>query len=220
MKLVKKKLRDILEDWPRNYIQDTDLAEIMGKSDEARYSAVNRAMTSGLLLRMKKGFYLIKSQIKRMLPDEFELAPLLYLPSFVSLESALSYHNWIPEAVRSTTSVSPKRAQEFRTPLERFNYRRVPQKWFYGEVTRTQTRTGIRLVAEPWRALADYMYVTRKSWDNLEQLELDMRIDFFTVMESDIESLKSVVQKYPSPRVRTILKRFLKEILKHLKGAK
>ena len=128
---MEKKLQDLIEEWPQFFIQDSDLALRKKKSDDARYSAVKWALKKGVLIRVRRGLYLIADKIKRSLLDEFELALLIYGPSFVSLESALSYHGWIPESVYTTTCVSTKRAKAFETPIGVFRYKRVPEDQFY-----------------------------------------------------------------------------------------
>jgi len=211
---MKKNIQNALDSWPNSFIKDTDLAKIIEKSDDARYSFVKRALKANKLIRIRKGLYLIDSKTQQKLPDEFELATLIYQPSIISLESALSYHGLIPEAVYTTTCVSPKRAQEFKTPIGIFKYTRVPTQDFYCEVKRIKTETGVIFIAEPWRALADLIYTKRKSWENLEQLEADLRINDEALINLDIKSIELLSQNYPSPRVRKQLKIFLKEIIK------
>jgi len=208
------KLRNFLEEWPRNFIQDNDLQSVLGVSDDARYSVVKRALKQGLLVRVRRGLYLISSKTKQILPDEFVLASLIYRPSMVSLESALSYHGWIPEAVYSTTCVTPKRAQEFKTSIGIFSYKRVPASSFYSGSRRIETQTGVFLIADPWRALADFIYVRRKSWKSLAQLEADVRIDRDTIKNSDVQLLAELAHSYPSLCVRKLLKVFLIEMTK------
>jgi len=209
---MKKNLKNILESWPKNFIRDEDLARLLQTTDNARYAIVKRAFKSGDLVRLRKGLYLVACKTKQILPDQFELALLMYGPSIISLESALSYHGLIPEAVYTTTCVSPKRAQEFQTYIGIFSYKRVPAKGFYASVDRITTPTGTILIADPWRALADFMYVRRKYWKDLADLEGDMRIDAQTMLESDHGSLKMLSDTYASPRVRVALKRFLNEV--------
>lgn len=213
---MKKDLRNLLENWPKCFIRDVDLAMLLDKTDDARYSLVKRAVKAGILIRIKRGLYLIASKTKRSLPDEFELALFLYGPSFVSLESALSYHGWIPEAVYTTTCVSTKRAKEFKTPVGVFSYKRVPAEGFYIGVNRIETTDGVIFVATPWRAFADFIYTKRRSWKNIIQLEQDLRIDRDMLIGSDKEQLKLLIEHYPSRRVKENLKRFLKEITKDL----
>lgn len=214
---MKKNIRDLLDDWPRNFIRDVDLVTLLDATDDARHSLVKRAVKARLLTRMKKGFYLIASHTKRVLPDEFVLAPLMYEPSIISLELALSYHGWIPEAVYTITCVSPRRGQQFKTPLGLFSYQHVPAQGFYEGVTRSESSTGIRCIAQPWRALADFIYVRRKTWPNAAHLEADLRIDYDTFMESDQALLQKLSEEYPSPRVRKMLRVFLMEMIHNKK---
>jgi hypothetical protein len=206
-------IRDLITEWPKCFIKDTDLEMLLGKTDEARYSLVKRALKKGLLIRIKRGLYLIAGKNKKSLPDEFEMALTIYGPSFVSLESALSYHGWIPEIVYTTTCVSTKRAKEFETPIGIFSYRRVPTKKFYTGVERIEINKGVIFVATPWRALADFIYTRRKSWENLSELEADLRIDRETILSSDLKILVLLIESYPSRRVRETLKKISKEIL-------
>lgn len=214
--MMKKNIRDTLETWPRSFIRDSDLAKLLQRTVDSRYAVVKRALKAGILVRIRQGLYLIASKVKQKLPDEFELALLMYEPSIISLESALSYHGWIPEGVYTTTCVSPKRAQEFKTPLGVFSYKRVPDQGFYLGVERIATTTGTIMVADPWRALADFMYTRHKSWNTLEELEADLRIDPETLMASDTQLLEKLRENYPSPRVRRGLKKFLREITKKM----
>ena len=206
---MRKTTRNIFEDWQQSFIRDVDLAQILGRTDDARYAIVKRALKSGSLVHLRKGLYLIASKVKQRLPDVFELALLIYSPSIISLESALAYHGWIPEAVYTTTCVTPKRAQEFKTPFGVFTYKRVPECGFYVGVTRVSRF----LIAEPWKALADFMYTRHKSWNSLDELEADLRIDRITMEQSDLELLKELSEYYPSLRVRKGLKKILGALL-------
>ncbi len=213
-----KSIRDLIEEWPKCFIQDDDLAMLfMDKTADARYSVVKRIFKEGLLIRVRRGLYLIESKVEPLFIEEFELASLIYGPSFVSLESALSYHGWIPEGVYTTTCVSTKRAKEFKTPIGIFSYKRVPSEKFYTGVDRIKTKKCVFFVATPWRALADFIYTRRKSWKKLSELETDLRIDREVLINSDRKILKILAENYPSRRVSENLKRFLKEIAKALK---
>lgn len=207
-----KSIRVVLEAWPKNFIKTADLVLILGKSANACYGIIKRALRAGLIIRMRRGLYLIARV--PLFVEAFELALPIYGPSFVSLESSLSYHGWIPEAVYTTTCVSAKRAKEFQTPVGTFSYKRVPEEQFYVGVERIETKSGAIFIALPWRALADFMYVRRKSWGSIEDLEKDLRIDMETIIGSNKKILSLLMEKYPSRRVRENLKRFFKEIAK------
>ena len=212
VKIMKQNLHNLLATWPRHFIRDRDLAMLLNETDDARYSLVKRALKSGLLIRLRRGLYLIAEKTKQTLPDEFELALLIYGPSFVSLESALSYHGWIPETVYTTTCVSTKRAKEFKTPMGTFSYKSIPDREFYTGVDRITTQEGVIFVATPWRAIADLMYTKQKSWKNLEELQTDLRIDLDVVINSNRKQLALLQGRYPNFCVRKNLRTLLAEL--------
>jgi hypothetical protein len=202
----KNDLQNILLTWPKAFINDTDLLILLNCSPNARYSLIKRAMQSGWLIQLKKGFYLIGKPYKASHPNLFEIAPLLYGPSYISLESALSYHQWIPEAVYTTTCATIQRAKRFKTAVGLFSFMRVPTPHFYLGVDRIESTNGIFLLASPWRALADYVYIYKKLWGKRSDMALDLRIESDSLLTSDEALLKELSEKYPSVRVRAQLK--------------
>lgn len=186
------------------YIRDTELAILLGGSEDRRHSWVKRALCKGDLVRLKRGVYLIDH-----LPiDAFEIAQHLYGPSYISLESALSYHGWIPEAVYITTSVSAKKNPTIRTPIGIFSYDHTPVEQFFMGVEKIETF----LVAHPWKAIADYVYVYRKKWKNIRDVMEDLRIESSSIVDADRVVLEEIAQYYDSPRVRHFAKQILKEL--------
>ncbi len=206
-------LKDLLYAWPKGYIQDTDFIILLKGTANARYSIIKRAMQSGVLLRLCKGLYLIKYKIEKALPNTFVLAQLIHGPSYVSLESALAYHRWIPEAVQVTTCVTPKQAGEYTTPIGIFTYKRIPIQEFFMGVDRVDTQEGGMLIASPWKALADMMYTKKRYWHSLHNLFQDLRIEIEDLQKSDKRLLKELCKHYPSPRVRKHLLILLNELL-------
>jgi len=82
----------------------------------------------------------------------------LYSPSYISLESALSYYNWIPEAVFQITSCSTNKTERFDTELGSFSYRRVKPALFWGYKLINTGGYTVRF-AEPEKTLIDYLYL-------------------------------------------------------------
>jgi len=62
----------------------------------------------------------------------FEIANRIYRPSYISLETALSYYNLIPESVCNTTSISTRRTYTFDTEIGQFIYRKMKPSLFFG----------------------------------------------------------------------------------------
>ena len=192
------------------YIHDTALAILLGGSEDRRYSWVKRALQDGRLTRLRRGLYLIEKHDAPPI-DAFEIAQQLYGPSYISFESALSYHGWIPEAVYTTTSACAKRSQSVHTSIGMFSFEHTPQDQFFMAVERKETKDGLYLIAHPWKALADYMYARRKKWKTFAEVIEDLRLDESKIETTDKETLEEIAQYYHSPRVRRFANMILRE---------
>lgn len=211
------KYRNLLLEWAKPFIRDQDLSVVFYGEETRRYDAVKYAMKKGVLIQMRRGLYLIGKPFGKGSCDPFEMAAVLYGPSYISLESALSFHGWIPEAVFTTTSVTPKRAKVIDTPVGVFRYSHTPTAHFYLNVQRIEQATGEKsdtcfLLAEPWKAVADALYCYRKPWRSVRDLSLDLRIEIETLEQSDKKSLWHVAEHYASKRVQKVLRTFFREL--------
>src|SRR5690554_4756908 len=90
-------------------LTEKQLARILGGSDNSRYGLVKRAMQAGDLVKIKRGQYVLADRHRKYPVHPFRLAQALVVGSYVSMESALAFHGWIPEAVFATVSVTPGR---------------------------------------------------------------------------------------------------------------
>ncbi len=135
------------------------------------------------LIRIKKGLFVVSPEMGGTPLSRELIANHLYGPSYVSIESALSFHHLIPERVYSMRSVTLKRAKKYTTPLGEFDYRSVsPDYYSIGiEQQETTTKTNF-LMATPEKALCDIVVLTPglrlQSPKAMHQyLEEDLRID-------------------------------------------
>lgn len=123
----------------------------VGKNTAAKFISSN--LRSGLFVKLRNGCYLLKDST----PSLHRIANALYRPSYVSLEAALSYYGVIPEVVYTTTSVTTRIPREFRTPVGIFSYQRIKQEAFTGYALHDIGGARV-LIADPEKALADYLY--------------------------------------------------------------
>ena len=182
-----------------------DVANLISGTDDKRYGLVKRAMAAGEILQIRRGLYCLAPKYLRKKIDPLTLAQRIYGPSYVSLEFALSWHGWIPEATYSITCVSMRKSKTFDAPIGRFYYTRVPQKFFYAGVERLEKDDNVIFMARPIKALADYVYVYKKDWSDLKPVVESMRIE-----ETDLRSIypaemEEVIDNYDSQRVRKFL---------------
>jgi hypothetical protein len=213
-----KKLLKILDLWPKYYITPGDLSPILKISKDALHSLLKRAVKENLLIRLKREFYLISSKIQKKKPEAFEIAQLLYGPSYISFESALNFHGWIPEAVFVINSACSKRTKKFENFLGIFTYYNIPISIFHIGVSSYHKELNedkiIFLMADPWKALADYIYIKKRSWPNIIALVEDLRIELDIIRYSDLTLLQKLTEIYPNKRVRKTLNILLRNLKK------
>ncbi len=191
----------------------SEVACWLGGSTQRQYSLVKRALASGQVVHLRRGLYCLAAQYLREKVDPLALAQRIYGPSYISLETALSYHGWIPEAVYAITSAALDRSREFRTPLGHFSFAHVPQRNFYTHVTRVEKAPGHGfLLAAPLKALADYVYVHKLDWNSAHPVVESLRVDEGLLGSVDTETIDDLLANYPSLRVRRFLKGLRKDL--------
>ena len=106
-----------------------------------------------LFIKLRNGLYGLKSD----LPTEPEIANRLYAPSYLSFEYALAHYRIIPESVYSITSATTKVTREFTAQGKVYEYNRIKKEAYRGYRSEKQGQ-GVVFIADPEKALADYLY--------------------------------------------------------------
>ncbi len=117
---------------------------------------LSRWKTQGWLQSLKKGLYELTYPEGRGVPDFF-IANKIYAPSYISLETALSYYSIIPEVSMAVVSVTAKATRRFKNSHGLFIYRSIQPEAFRGYIIEKHNGFSI-LIAEPEKALVDYLY--------------------------------------------------------------
>ncbi|RLA58049.1 MAG: hypothetical protein DRR04_11920 [Gammaproteobacteria bacterium] len=184
-------------------------------SHRARLDALlKRAVASGEVWRVRKGLYCLSKRYTQGRFNPLELAQRIHGPSYVSLETALSQHGWIPEAVRAVTSVTLERSRTFNTTIGLFSFTRVPQRNFLSGVRRASLEGGgAFFLATPLKALADHVYVQRFEWQSADPVVESLRVEYESLAELTAELFDEVMPAYKPGRVS----RFLAGLRKDLK---
>jgi hypothetical protein len=187
-----------------------------GRSDGALKVLMHRAVATGEVIRLKPGLFLLAPELRKTHPHPFAIAAMLHSPSHISLESALSHHGLIPEAVYQVGSVTSRRSRTFHTPVGVFGFVRVPA---------ADPRAGVQalkvdarswaFVATPLRAIADLLYTRRDvSWekDGPAFLTESMRMERDDLQEISFESLDEICKSLRSRRVTDYLRALAREM--------
>jgi hypothetical protein len=181
----------------------------------ARLDALlKRAVASREVWRIHRGLYCLSDRYTRGRINPLELAQRIHGPSYVSLETALSHHGWIPEAVQAVTSVALGRSRIFNTPVGLFSFTRVPQRSLLSGVRRVSVEGGgAFFLATPLKALADHVYAQRCDWHSAAPVVESLRVEDESLAELTGELFDEVISAYKPGRVC----RFLAGLRKDLK---
>ncbi len=192
---------------PTGIFTQPEVAAVLEGSPFSRHALIKRALAGGEILGIRRGLYCLAPRYQKSPVSVYALAQRVHGPSYVSMETALAYHGWIPEAVHACTCACHGNAREFDTPLGLFLYIRVPQRIFHTGVERCVDRSGnVFLMASPVKALADYVYVRRPDGNGISEIAESLRIepeDWASVPSGQIDEL---LDNYSNRRVRGFLK--------------
>lgn len=197
-------IRDLL---PKDVFTETELTALLDGSPARRYALVKRAIAKKQILHVRRGLYCLAERYRRKSLNLFAVAQQLYGPSYISLETALAYHQLIPEAVKVTTSGCFKRSKSFQTPLGDFDFVSVPLRVGLQGVRRISMGADAVLLADPLRALSDYAFTTRKKWASSREFFADLRLERRDVKKFvSIKELKLLQDVYQSRNVDDALR--------------
>lgn len=176
------------------------------KNYQQPWSKIRKLLIDEQIIRVKKGLY-IKNP-KEWGPCSISvLANLIYGPSYISREYALSYYGMIPERVALVTSVTLKPTKVFKTPLGYFDYKHLSQERYACGFTRISIdERRFYLLATPEKALVDT--IVDKDIDAptklQEYLEHDLRIDVDQIRKLNSKRLQELAVRFRRPIVRAL----------------
>lgn len=135
---------------------------------------LTRWCRKGLLVKLRNQYYAFPEY--RQMPDFSRyVANRIYMPSYISLHSALSFYGMIPEEVVQLTSVTTLKTAKFENAFGTFHYQNVKTPLFFGYEMKTMQNGRGLLFATPEKALLDLLYLNPyyKTVHDMEELRLD-----------------------------------------------
>jgi len=164
---------------------------------------ISEMIKNGELVSLRRGLYVPGPELDLPLPDNFVIANHLRGPSYVSLETALSYWGLIPERVYEISSVTTKTSKTYTTQIGRYSFQHLPTPYYsFGVKSLRLSETQTALIASPEKAICDKIVLTsgvllRSIPQTLEFLVEDMRIDEDQLRVLDLTSIQSWVEDAP-----------------------
>ena len=165
---------------------------------------INSLVEEGVLTPVKKGLYVSGPELGlRRRPEPYLLANHLSGPSYVSIDSALSYYGLIPERVYEISSVTVKASREFLTPIGRFSYTHLPMPYYIFGIRQVQVSGNqTALMASPEKALFDKVVTTknlkiRSKNDAMHYLLDDLRMNEYGLKEMNLKMMDEWIKDSP-----------------------
>ncbi len=179
---------------------------------------ISDLLKSKELISIRRGLYITGPKMDFPTPEPFLIANHLRGPSYVSLESALSYWNMIPERTYEISSVTIKTSKRYKTPVGRFSYKQLKTPYYsYGIKNIEYSPKQKMLVASPEKALCDKVVLTSKIYlrsikQTREFLMEDLRMDSEILKTLDTKIIELWVKNAPKKSSLKMLIKTLKEL--------
>lgn len=140
--------------------------------------------------------------------NKYVLANMVYGPSYITAQTALSYWGLIPERVELVISMTFKRKKFFPTPVGDFSYLYCRKKAYNIGVKLEDAGGGKRIfIASPEKALCDLIATQnhiRFQDDVREYLDL-MRLDESFFENCNHSLLEAITTNYGKPSLRRLI---------------
>ena len=198
---------EALQRVPWGYFTRAEAGVWLGVGTAALDALLKRAVHAGEISRIRRGLFCLDRRFMTAPLNPLALAQLVYGPSYLSSETALSWHGWIPEAVHAVLSTGLGRSREFVTPLGTYVFQRVPQKSLMSGVQRIAEAAPhvTYFMARPLKALADYVYTHHCDWRSADPLRGSLRIEDDALSSLTSEDFEELDGQYRSGRVSRFL---------------
>jgi predicted transcriptional regulator of viral defense system len=175
-------------------LRSDDIARRYGIVEIAVGNALRRQERRGLVEHVSNKIYINK------LAHNFssrDLVNLLRPDAYISLETALAEWGISTQSPSSVTCVTIGFPRKFRTTSVRIIFRHISKRLYWG-FKEKRTRHGVYRIAEPEKALLDWIYLKR-------QEGLPVALDELNLGVIDKGKLLEYASRYPKPVRESLL---------------
>lgn len=196
---------DIREQVRLDWLDYQQLTAILGDYSKPR-DRITALLADGSLVRIRKGLYVFGERYRRAPLSREALANLIYGPSYVSLDFALSRYALIPEGVARVTSVTTGEKKVFNTPLGVFSYQPLSVRRYAQGIRWTGEGDVHYLIASAEKALVDKVWMDKRFKPaGLQDYEAylldDLRLDEDLLRTLDRKQLDGLAAAFGSRKI-------------------
>ena len=184
------------------------------KDKQVVRNQLNRWASKGLLVKLRRGIYILNENDRRITASRAYIANQLYNPSYVSLEYALGFYGLIPERVYDVTSITTKKTLNIKNSLGSFAYSHLKQKAYRGFHALKDESGFSFFLATPEKAILDFIYLNMRRFKKpyRKVLEESYRLQNIDLLKP--ENLKMLVPLYDNVKTSEITHALLEWIAK------
>ena len=185
-----------------------NIHQINAWQPEFNRNNLTRWVKKGYLIRLRQGYFTFPEYKKK--PDYFlYFSNRIYRPSYISLQSALSFYGMIPETVVQIMAVTSLKTTTFNNEFGGFTYRDIKKNLMFGYTLRPINENHNIQFATPEKALLDLLYLF--PFYNFSQELEELRLDEDTLQtEINKEVLWGYCSRFKSKALEFRLKLLLK----------
>lgn len=151
---------------------------------------IHDLIRAGFLEPLKKGLYMLGPKLSNTTPEPFLIANQMFGPSYVSMDSALSFYGMIPEQVYGISSMTTKSSKSFQNSLGKFSYSSIPSIYYPLGIEHLEIapRQNV-LIASREKALLDKIITSRGIQLRSAKRVREYLIENLRIDESDLKAL-------------------------------
>lgn len=188
---------DTLRRIDKTYYTVADLKKITGLSLNSLYVTLSRLVGKRLLIRLTSGVYILAEKYSQI----DVIANMLYQPSYLSFESALSRYGILSQIPYVLTFATTKKSLRKTLGQTTVEFRTLQKPLFFG-----YEKNDSLFIATPEKALMDTMYLVTFG-------KLVLRVDQLDLKEVNVQKAKHLVKVYPK-RTQAAVTALLREFVR------
>jgi predicted transcriptional regulator of viral defense system len=157
-----KRLREI----NKPFYTTADLEKITGLERSSLYVALERWVSGGIIERAAQGIYVPTGGVV----STETVASQIYIPNYLSFESALSQHGVLNLVPHALTFATTRKTRSYVIQKRVVEFKQIDRRLFFGY----EMRNGVN-IATPEKAFLDQMYFVSRGKASLDTAELNIR---------------------------------------------
>jgi predicted transcriptional regulator of viral defense system len=177
-------------------------------NEQVLKNQLNLWQKQGLVLRLKRGLYILNEEDRRINPSRLFIASQLFCPSYISTEYALSFYGLIPEKVEDVTSVTTKKTLVLRNSLGIFRYQHIKTACFIGFKQNEDENNLPFFIAEPEKAVVDFLYLNLSNFKESDKDIFELSYRFQNTQDLSKKKLKDFSHLFNSKKLIKVVNSF------------